>query len=106
MYEAGDSVGEELAIPIERLLECVLFIPHCFVNINAHISTFFRTRAFKDVHLFLRKQIHRPFLKRYLKRDEILKQIAGCDAGLKDALELFSVSSEFLLLCSSCPNAR
>jgi len=42
---------------------------------------------------FLLKQIHRPFLKRYLKRDEILRDIAICDTGLGDALGMFSVRS-------------
>ena len=34
---------------------------------------------------------HRPFLKRYLKRDEILSSITSCDAALNDALEMFGV---------------
>ena len=48
-------------------------------------------RAFTDVFYFLTKMAHRPFLKRYLKRDEILFSIASCDAALNDALELFGV---------------
>ena len=48
-------------------------------------------RAFKAVHILLQKQVHRPFLKRYLKRDDILRNINGCDAALSDALSLFSV---------------
>ena len=56
-------------------------------GINVHYS------AFNTVYLFLQKQAHRPFLKRYLKRDEILKQIQGCDAELQEALGMFSVSA-------------
>jgi len=48
------------------------------------------------VHSFLQMQVHRPFIKRYLKRDEILKQIASCDTSLSDSLGMFSVSR---LLC-------
>jgi len=43
------------------------------------------------VHVFLQKQAERPFLKRYLKRDEILRQISGCDASLSDSVSAFSV---------------
>jgi abelson tyrosine-protein kinase 1 len=39
---------------------------------------------------------HRPFLKRYLKRDEILFNIKSCDAALTDALGLFGVGFVFL----------
>ena len=40
---------------------------------------------------FLKKLGHRPFLRRYLKRDEILSNIAECDTTLNDALGMFSV---------------
>ncbi|KAF8890966.1 hypothetical protein BD779DRAFT_1515523 [Infundibulicybe gibba] len=73
--DAGDSVGEELAAPIAKLVE-----------------------SFSQVHIFLKHQSHRPFLKRYLKRDEILKQIAGCDSGLGDALGMFSLSIQIRIL--------
>ena len=43
------------------------------------------------VYKFLQKQTDRPFLKRYLKRDEILRQIATCDASLSDSVNAFSV---------------
>jgi hypothetical protein len=42
---------------------------------------------------------HRPFLKRYLKRDEILFNITACDAVLNDALGMFGVGIFFY--CSS-----
>lgn len=38
---------------------------------------------------------HRPFLKRYLKRDEILSSITACDAVLNEALGMFGVSVFF-----------
>src|ERR1700691_4431207 len=43
------------------------------------------------VYQFLQKQTERPFLKRYLKRDEILRQILGCDVSLSDSVSAFSV---------------
>ncbi|RDB18261.1 Dual specificity protein kinase splA [Hypsizygus marmoreus] len=73
--DAGDTVGSELAAPITKLVE-----------------------SFTDVHTFLQKQIHRPFLKRYLKRDEILAQINGCRAGLEEALGMFSLSIQIRIL--------
>ncbi|KAI0317882.1 hypothetical protein OF83DRAFT_1171602 [Amylostereum chailletii] len=72
---AGNSVTEELRLPIERL--------HA---------------AFEDVHTFLKKQAHRPFLKRYLKKDEILRSIAYCDASLSDALGMFGLSIQIRTL--------
>jgi abelson tyrosine-protein kinase 1 len=39
--------------------------------------------------------MNRPFLKRYLRRDEILRDIATCDAELGGALGMFSVRSLF-----------
>jgi abelson tyrosine-protein kinase 1/abelson tyrosine-protein kinase 2 len=38
------------------------------------------------------KQAHRPFLKRYLKREEILRDISGCDKALGEALSMFGAS--------------
>ena len=50
-------------------------------------------RAFTEVLYFLTKLGHRPFLKRYLKRDEIQASITFCDALLNDALGMFGVST-------------
>lgn len=52
-------------------------------------------RSFTQVQEFLIKQTHRPFLKRYLRREEILRQLQGCDKSLGDALGMFGV--RFLL---------
>ncbi|THH10883.1 hypothetical protein EW145_g1036 [Phellinidium pouzarii] len=75
IHEAGDQVGDELLIPLMKL-----------------------TESFKSVHILLQKQVHRPFLKRYLKRDDILRSINMCDAALSDALGLFSVSIQIRTL--------
>ncbi|KII83772.1 hypothetical protein PLICRDRAFT_95753 [Plicaturopsis crispa FD-325 SS-3] len=73
--DAGNAVGEELRNPITKLVD-----------------------AFLTVHRLLQKQSHRPFLKRYLKRDEILRQIAGCDDALGRALDMFSLSIQIRIL--------
>ncbi|KAF8060214.1 hypothetical protein FPV67DRAFT_1513824 [Lyophyllum atratum] len=75
LHETGDMVGEELAKPIAKLEE-----------------------SFSNVHMFLQKQVHRPFLKRYLKRDEILAQISDCDASLGEALGRFGISIQIRIL--------
>ncbi|TDL14843.1 hypothetical protein BD410DRAFT_796909 [Rickenella mellea] len=75
LLEAGDEVGEELNIPIMKL-----------------------TESFKRVELFLHQQVHRPFLKRYLRRGEILQGIGICDTELSYALGLFSVSVQIRTL--------
>lgn len=48
-------------------------------------------RAFVQVHALMQKQVNRPFLKRYLKRDDILQAIQVCDTELNVALNTFSV---------------
>lgn len=42
--------------------------------------------------IFVEKQAKRPFLKRYLKRDDDEKKIAACDKALETSLSKFSVS--------------
>ena len=66
--EAGDEVGIELQPPLARLVE-----------------------SYKEVHRFLTRQSHRPFIKRYLQRDEIQRALAGCHNSLTDALGMFNV---------------
>ena len=39
----------------------------------------------------MHKQNDLPFLSRYLKRDDIIRQIDGCDTGLNESVGLFSV---------------
>jgi hypothetical protein len=85
---AGDVLEQELTDPIRKLEECVLYTTSVRANCSHLIA-----RSFTAVLHFLIKQTSRPFLKRYLKRDEILRDIAACDSSLRDALGLFGVSS-------------
>jgi abelson tyrosine-protein kinase 1 len=50
-------------------------------------------------------QGNRPFLKRYLKRDEIMREIAGCDTALGDAFALFNVRRVPILLLLASLNS-
>ena len=89
IHEAGDKVGEELRLPLNNLVEYV-YSPFAKFGYLLRNSS-----SFKGVHVLLQKQVHRPFLKRYLKRDDILRSINGCDRALNDALSLFSVNQLF-----------
>ncbi|EIN05641.1 hypothetical protein PUNSTDRAFT_46534 [Punctularia strigosozonata HHB-11173 SS5] len=80
---AGESTGEELKEPVQKL-----------------------TEAFAQVHVVLQKQAHRPFLKRYLKRDEDLRELAACDGMLTDAMSLFGLSIQIRLLKTVQANER
>ncbi|KAF9023560.1 hypothetical protein BDZ89DRAFT_1069806 [Hymenopellis radicata] len=72
--DAGDQVGEELRLPITTL-----------------------SHAFDSVRDFLIKEADRPFLKRYLRREENRREIAGCDNLLHQASEcLVSVQIRIL----------
>lgn len=75
IHDAGDYVGEELVAPLAKLVEC-----------------------FSQVYRLLRKQINRPFIKRYLKRDDVLKEIKNCDRDLISALGMFSISVQIRTL--------
>lgn len=47
---------------------------------------------------FLERQNRRPFLKRYLKRDEIERDVVACHTALTDALSMFEVSNAAVLI--------
>ncbi|TBU21950.1 hypothetical protein BD311DRAFT_869668 [Dichomitus squalens] len=72
---AGDEVGIELQPPLTRLVE-----------------------SFREVHLFLIKTSHRPFIKRYLQRDEIQRALGACHSSLTDALGMFNTSIQIRIL--------
>ena len=91
IFDAGDVLEQELAAPIQKLEEYVFCANLQLSQASSHISF---TRSFEGIHRFLIKLINRPFLKRYLRRDEILRDLSDCDSSLRDALGLFGVSSE------------
>ncbi|KAF8634740.1 hypothetical protein AX15_000748 [Amanita polypyramis BW_CC] len=71
----GDVIGDDLLAPISKLIE-----------------------SFSLVYNLIHKLNHRPFIKRYLKRDDILRQISECDKALTDALGMFSISIQLRIL--------
>ncbi|KAJ7257368.1 hypothetical protein C8J57DRAFT_990024, partial [Mycena rebaudengoi] len=75
VHEAGDRVEEEMMQPLHKL-----------------------TKTFTQVRNFLIKLVHRPFLKRCIKREDILRDIAGCDTSLSDAMSMFSLSVQMRIL--------
>ena len=48
--------------------------------------------------MFLQKQLHYPFLKRFLKRDEILGQIRTCHEALDNSIGMFNLSIQVRVL--------
>ncbi|KAJ7511910.1 hypothetical protein B0H11DRAFT_719443 [Mycena galericulata] len=75
LLEVGFDVSDAIARPMEKLIE-----------------------ALTHVRDMLRTLVHQPFLKRYLKRDETLREIMSCDSLLSDALEMFSLSLQIRVL--------
>ncbi|KAI0730429.1 hypothetical protein C8Q76DRAFT_613667 [Earliella scabrosa] len=73
--EAGDEVGLELRLPLDRLVE-----------------------SFHEVHRFLVKQANRPFIRRYLDRDEDERALERCHSSLTDALGMFHTSVQIRIL--------
>ncbi|KAI0092226.1 hypothetical protein BDY19DRAFT_587910 [Irpex rosettiformis] len=67
--------GKELQMPMERLIG-----------------------AFNKVLTLLQKQNSRPFLKRYLKREEIQIELSACNDALNDALAVFGVAIQARIL--------
>lgn len=96
--EASRSVEEELAAPIAQLSKYVIESPSWMLIPIWHL------RAFMKVQVFLQKQVRRPFLQRYLKRDEILRGISACDGALSDAMEMFSVCFSIHYLSLNLPS--
>lgn len=50
------------------------------------------------VHKFLLKLNRRPFIKRFLRSDEIQQEIQACDKALGDAMQMFSISIQIRIL--------
>ncbi|KAN0141526.1 Protein kinase-like domain containing protein [Lactarius tabidus] len=71
----GYTVPEELGRPIAKIVD-----------------------AFEEVRLFLDKLGKRPFLKRYLGRNETLSCIAACDSSLRDAFDMLNHSIQIRTL--------
>ncbi|KAG1737996.1 hypothetical protein EDB19DRAFT_1715645 [Suillus lakei] len=77
--ENGDvgivGLSEEMHAPVEKLNECI-----------------------RMVYDFLLKLNRRPFIKRFLRSDEIRQEIQACDNALGDARQMFSISIQIRIL--------
>lgn len=63
------GLAEEMQGPVRKLNECIVM-----------------------VHDFLVKLNRRPFIKRFLRSDEIQQDIQACDKALGDAMQMFDIS--------------
>jgi serine/threonine protein kinase len=73
--EAGEDVAKDLAEPLERLCD-----------------------ALNQIHSFLQTQAHRSFLKRYLRRQEIAKELMTCNRAVTDVAAMFRMSIQIRTL--------
>ncbi|KAF8209032.1 hypothetical protein K438DRAFT_257130 [Mycena galopus ATCC 62051] len=73
--EAGEEVADILAQPLEKLVQ-----------------------ALSQFSELLAKLAHRPFLKRYLKRDETQRELEMCNILLTDTLSEFSLRLQLRVL--------
>ncbi|KAG1897189.1 uncharacterized protein F5891DRAFT_1243087 [Suillus fuscotomentosus] len=69
------GLAEEMEGPVRKLNECI-----------------------EMVYNFLLKLNRRPFLKRFLRSDEIQEEILACDKALGDAMQMFSISIQIRIL--------
>ena len=90
VFHAGPYILEqELPDSIQKLEEyafCVFLLQS-----TSHISSL---GLLKVSTIFFIKLTNCPFLKRYLRRGEISRDLSDCDSSLRDALGLFIVSFE------------
>ncbi|KAG1847152.1 hypothetical protein DFJ58DRAFT_663473 [Suillus subalutaceus] len=69
------GLAEEMEGPVGKLNECI-----------------------DMVYKFLLKLNRRPFIKRFLRSDEIQQEIQACDKALADAMQMFSISIQIRIL--------
>ncbi|KAG1773258.1 hypothetical protein EV702DRAFT_582213 [Suillus placidus] len=69
------GLAEEMQGPVRKLNECI-----------------------EMVRDFLLKLNRRPFIKRFLRSDEIQQEIQACDKALGDAMQMFSMSIQIRIL--------
>ncbi|KAG1729968.1 uncharacterized protein EDB91DRAFT_1310825 [Suillus paluster] len=77
--ERGDGgvvgLAEEMQGPVGKLSDCVEMVYNFLVKLN-----------------------RRPFIKRFLRSDEIQQEIQACDKALGDAMQMFSISIQIRIL--------
>lgn len=83
--EAGMETAMALAEPVEKLCGALSQVRRgewyfCWTNVALKIKS------------FLQMQLHRPFLKRYVKREEIARELVACNEAITDAASRFGVS--------------
>ncbi|KIK81138.1 hypothetical protein PAXRUDRAFT_156824 [Paxillus rubicundulus Ve08.2h10] len=86
IVEAGEDVAKDLAEPIERLCDALNQASSCY-----------RTSSL-NIRAFLETQLHRPFLKRYLRRDEISRELMACNRAITDVGSMFGMSIQIRTL--------
>ncbi|KAH7882529.1 hypothetical protein F5I97DRAFT_1816649, partial [Phlebopus sp. FC_14] len=81
--EAGEAVRQELEGPVAKLFDTIYLIES-----------------------FLQSQLHRSFAMRYLRRNEIRKEMDACDKALEDVVSMFGVSVQLRILKQVLENQK
>ena len=94
---SGDGgLVEEMRCPVGKLNECVGMVSTWSVS-RPTVGVLLRENSWMSathnlqVYDFLIKLNRRPFIKRFLRSDEIQQEIEACDKALGDAMQMFSV---------------
>ena len=85
VHNAGSSITIELQGPFNKLQKLVFPIVQLFQILQYII------RAFENVKQLLIKEAHQPFIKQYLKQDDIMCKINACNVDIQSALDMFNV---------------
>lgn len=80
-----------LAEPVQQL--CSALVQVCQVGLG--LFFFFSTDVALQIRTFLETQLHRPFLKRYVRREEVARELAACNEAITDAASRFGVSVSY-----------
>ncbi|KAF9218645.1 hypothetical protein BS17DRAFT_720020, partial [Gyrodon lividus] len=89
IVQAGEDVAQDLAEPVERLCE---FTVH-YLGFECTL-----TLSLSQIRAFLQTQLHRPFLKRYLRREEISRELMACNRAITDVTAMFGMSIQIRTL--------
>jgi hypothetical protein len=91
-YDINETgVGTALNEPVERL--CGALAQVCRGRFG--LSIFFSADVIFQIQTFLETQLHRPFLKRYVRREEIARELQACNDAITDAASRFGVGSSY-----------
>ncbi|KAH0826098.1 hypothetical protein J3R83DRAFT_5844 [Lanmaoa asiatica] len=103
--EAGVETALALAEPVERLCGALAQVHRGGLGMFFSCST----AVVFQIRTFLETQLHRPFLKRYVRREEIARELTACNEAITDAASRFGISVQirtYHAVCSAASESR